>query len=119
MLHISVVEAARGAVVNVVMRLDTASVALSAAIPAFLVSFGQFMLWPVQGVLIAVGTLIALHLAFAFLIYRYGDIGYGRHARRIIEEIKAEANQSLEPTPPSVTSRAFARAAPAGAVAHL
>jgi hypothetical protein len=28
-------------------------------------------------------------------------------------------NKALEPTPPSVTSRAYARAAPAGVVAHL
>ena len=31
----------------------------------------------------------------------------------------AEANQTLEPTPPAVTDRACARSAPAGGVAHL
>jgi hypothetical protein len=33
--------------------------------------------------------------------------------------LKERANQSLEPTSPSVTDRADARSAPAGAVAHL
>jgi hypothetical protein len=33
--------------------------------------------------------------------------------------MKKGANQALEPTSPSVTDRAGARSAPAGAVAHL
>jgi hypothetical protein len=40
-------------------------------------------------------------------------------AKLIAELRKKTPNQSLEPTSPSVTDRADARSAPAGAVAHL
>ena len=36
-----------------------------------------------------------------------------------VSAVETRPNQSLEPTPTSVTSRADARLAPAGAVAHL